>query len=76
MSGRLEHILLKTQHDRSMLSVNRAEIVAGKGISGDASFGREKRQILIVSRKVLQRFQLEPGDIRENLKHGDSGAGS
>jgi MOSC domain-containing protein YiiM len=50
-----------------MLSMDRAEIVAGKGITGDVSFGREKRQILIVSEKVLQRHQLQPGEIRENL---------
>jgi MOSC domain-containing protein YiiM len=54
-----------------MLSVDRAEIVAGKGISGDASFGREKRQILIVAGKVLQRYELLPGEIRENLVVAD-----
>ena len=67
MSGIITHILLKSGHDRSMQAVKSATVVAGQGISGDASFGREKRQILIVSESVLSRFQLQPGDIRENF---------
>jgi MOSC domain-containing protein YiiM len=54
-----------------MQAVEKAEIIAGQGISGDASFGREKRQILLVSERVLNHFQLKPGDIRENLVIAD-----
>jgi MOSC domain-containing protein YiiM len=42
-------------------------LVANKGIEGDASYGRLKRQILLVSKDVLSEFNLQPGVLRENI---------
>ena len=45
----------------------RLSIVANKGISGDASFGRRTRQILLVASDTLASLNLNPGDLRENI---------
>ena len=50
-----------------MKPMSQIEVVASQGISGDAAQGRKNRQILIVSRAVLDAHNLEPGDIRENI---------
>jgi MOSC domain-containing protein YiiM len=47
------------------------DIVTGKGISGDASYGRKKKQILIASTSLLSQLRLHPGDLRENIVVGD-----
>jgi MOSC domain-containing protein YiiM len=41
--------------------------VAGKGLEGDASYGRRTRQILMMEAETLDRFSLAPGSTRENL---------
>jgi MOSC domain-containing protein YiiM len=43
------------------------EIVADKGISGDAAFERTNRQILLISNEILTEYDLNPGDLRENI---------
>lgn len=50
-----------------MESRETVNLVADKGIIGDAAFGRMKRQILLVSKNVLLEFNLQPGEIRENI---------
>ena len=41
--------------------------VDGKGLDGDVSYGRTKRQVLFVERETLDEFGLQPGQVRENI---------
>lgn len=50
-----------------MKPVESALAVTGKGLQGDASFGREKRQVLVVENETLEEFGLPVGDVRENI---------
>jgi MOSC domain-containing protein YiiM len=50
-----------------MREVPEAYAVAGKGLEGDASYGRGSRQVLIMEAEVLDRFGLAPGIARENI---------
>jgi MOSC domain-containing protein YiiM len=61
------HLYLKKNPHQEMESRKTLNLVAEKGIVGDASYGRSKRQILIVSKEVLSEFNLHPGEIRENI---------
>ncbi len=50
-----------------MTEVAVATAISGKGLIGDASFGRRNRQVLLVDLKTLNEFGLRPGDVRENV---------
>ena len=65
--GIVESIFIKTERGRAVLAVERAVAVAGKGLTGDLSFGKRSRQVLLTSTEELSEFGLSPGDIRENL---------
>jgi MOSC domain-containing protein YiiM len=67
MSGTVESLFLKPASGQPMQPVDHFQMVAGKGIDGDAAFGRNRRQVLIVDRTVLDQFGLKPGDLRENV---------
>lgn len=67
MNGEILHLHLKTAHSAPMQPAQAATAVAGKGFHGDVSFGREKRQILIIEAETLRKFDLQPGQVRENL---------
>jgi len=67
MSGRINNVFIKPAHGSPMRAVELVEAHDGRGLQGDASYGRGKRQVLIIEREVLQQFELEPGQIRENL---------
>ncbi|MEW6567418.1 MAG: MOSC domain-containing protein, partial [Chloroflexota bacterium] len=41
--------------------------VAGMALEGDASFGRRRRQVLLIEEEVLLRLDLRPGLARENV---------
>ena len=41
--------------------------MSGKGLDGDVSYGRPKRQVLFVERETLDEFGLQPGQVRENI---------
>lgn len=41
--------------------------VEGKGLEGDAAFGRGRRQVLLVDLQSLTDLGLHPGDVRENM---------
>ena len=70
MTGRIHNLYIKPDHGQPMLSVEAVEAVSGKGLIGDASFGRKKRQVLIIEAETLQHFGLSPGQVRENLTVG------
>jgi MOSC domain-containing protein YiiM len=61
------NLFIKPDNSQSMLTVDQAEAVAGKGLEGDRSFGHPKRQVLLVSSQVLDSLDLSPGVIRENV---------
>ncbi len=67
MDGKILHLQLKPRHGVPMKPVASALAVAGKGLKGDASFGRDKRQILTIENETLKEFGLPIGDVRENI---------
>jgi MOSC domain-containing protein YiiM len=50
-----------------MQPTEHVEAVSGKGIREDASYGRARRQILLVSEDTLTQFDIHPGQVRENI---------
>ncbi len=50
-----------------MAAVSTVTAVSGKGILGDASYGKRNRQVLLIDSETLSDFQLNPGDVRENV---------
>ena len=54
-----------------MREVDNCVVIAGEGLKGDrhrrADGSRSKRQILLMDRETLGRFQLSDGVIRENI---------
>ncbi|MGA7932687.1 MAG: MGMT family protein [Kovacikia sp.] len=61
-------LFTKAQPDRTMIESQRLKLQRGYGIEGDlnASVG-SPRQVLIVSQLTLQAFDLQPGDLSENI---------
>lgn len=66
-SGVVTHLFLKTGRQAPMKPMEEIECLEGKGILGDASFGRRSRQVLIVEQEILESLSLEPGVLRENI---------
>ena len=50
-----------------MAAASTVTAVSGKGILGDASYGKRNRQVLLIDSETLSDFQLNPGDVRENV---------
>lgn len=50
-----------------MVAVEAAEAKSGKGLVNDLSFGRSRRQVLLIDIETLKEFDLSPGDVKENL---------
>lgn len=71
MSGRIHKLFIKPGHGQPMRPVEAVEAVTGQGLLGDASYGRSKRQVLVIERETLLRFGLEPGQVRENMTISD-----
>lgn len=67
MAGRITHLFLKEERALPMRSVTAVTAIAGKGLEGDAAFGRERRQVLLVGQSTLSDFDLQPGMLRENM---------
>jgi MOSC domain-containing protein YiiM len=65
--ARVTHLFVKPHKGAPMQPRERLRLLAGKGIQGDAAFGRPRRQVLLVSAQVLERFRLNPADLRENI---------
>ncbi len=50
-----------------MEAVSTVTAVSGEGLLGDASYGKRNRQVLLIDSETLGDFQLNPGDVRENV---------
>ena len=50
-----------------MEAVSTVTAVSGEGILGDASYGKRGRQVLLIDLETLDEFELNPGDVKENL---------
>jgi MOSC domain-containing protein YiiM len=70
MSGRIHNLFIKPAHGEAMRAVEAVQAEGGQGLAGDASYGRGKRQVLIVERETLLHFELQPGQVRENMVIG------
>jgi MOSC domain-containing protein YiiM len=69
--GKVIHLFRKPGRWLSMEAVEEIQAIAGKGLVNDASYGKEKRQVLLVGRQVLEEFGLQAGDVRENITVDD-----
>lgn len=65
--GRVANLFLKTAHQQPMTAVRDVRAVEAEGLEGDVSFGRSKRQVLLIEAEVLDRYGLIPGAVRENI---------
>jgi len=70
MSGRIHNLFIKPAHGQPMRAVQAVQADGGQGLAGDASYGRGKRQVLIIEQETLRRFELQPGQVRENMVIG------
>jgi MOSC domain-containing protein YiiM len=50
-----------------MLQAEHVEAVEMQGLRSDHSYGRARRQVLLVESETLQEFELSPGLLRENI---------
>jgi hypothetical protein len=67
MSGRITNLYLKPGHGQPLIAVNEATADSGQGLIGDISYGRRKRQVLIIEKETLEHFDLIPGQVKENV---------
>ena len=67
MSGTITNMFIKVGHGKPMKAVDEVRLEDGRGIVGDLSFDRKKRQVLVIDETTLDYFGLEPGQVRENL---------
>ena len=75
MNGLVTNLFVKPGHRLPMVEKSEIELIAGKGIIGDRSFGRSSRQILLVDQAVVKSYALQPGWLRENLTVRDADLG-
>ena len=61
MSGRLEAIWLKRERGAPMNAVTQVTAEAGGGLSGDANFGRTRRQVTLIEKEVFEALNDEFG---------------
>lgn len=65
--GKVVHLQIKPAHGAPMEPAQVVEAVAGNGLRGDAAYGRDKRQVLVIERETLEGFGLGMGEVRENV---------
>jgi MOSC domain-containing protein YiiM len=67
MSATIIHLQLKPAEGAPMKPMSSVTAITGYGLKEDANAGRNKRQVLIIERELLDEFQLPIGDVRENI---------
>jgi hypothetical protein len=58
MAGRVEAIWVKRSVRGVMDPADEVDMVAGKGVARDASFGRSRRQVTLIETEVFDRVRL------------------
>ncbi len=64
--GLITNLFVARRKRAPMQPVNQLEVTVD-GIIGDRSFGRENRQVLIMDVELLEKHDLIPGVVRENV---------
>jgi MOSC domain-containing protein YiiM len=67
MNAKIDSLHLKTAHGAPMKPVEKTTADTGMGLQGDVSYGRAKRQVLLVEKETLSEYGLKPGQTRENV---------
>jgi len=67
MKGTITHLYLKPGHGQEMRPVSSTVAETGQGLVGDASYGKKKRQVLLIEQETLDEFGLVPGQVKENV---------
>ncbi|MGE0158324.1 MAG: MOSC domain-containing protein [Gemmatimonadales bacterium] len=57
MAGRVEAIWVKRSHGGVMDPAAEVDLVVGKGIVRDASFGRSRRQVTVIEKETFDRVR-------------------
>jgi len=66
--GKIVAVQLCPGHRKAMLPVEFAEAVEKTGLRGDVhALPDSSRQVLLVERETLDRFDLAPGQVKENI---------
>jgi len=66
--GKIVAVQLCPGHRKAMLPVEYAEAVEKTGLKGDVhALPDSSRQLLLIERETLDHFDLEPGQVKENI---------
>lgn len=66
--GIVEHLFLKKERKKPLLSSERLNLLQKYGIEGDKNSDRHSpRQVLIVDQQDLNELSISPGELRENI---------
>ncbi|HUF74731.1 MAG TPA: MOSC domain-containing protein [Longimicrobiales bacterium] len=71
MAGRVEAIWLKRAVRGPMDPADEVSLVAGKGIDGDANFGRSKRQVTIIEREAFDEVRRSLPDAEPSMRRAN-----
>jgi MOSC domain-containing protein YiiM len=71
MAGRVEAIWLKRAVRGVMDPAVEVDLVAGKGIAGDASFGRWRRQVTLIEKEVFDRVKAALPDVEPVMRRAN-----
>jgi MOSC domain-containing protein YiiM len=71
MAGRVEEIWIKRAVRGVMDATEEATLIAGKGIAGDANYGRSKRQVTIIEREVFDRIRRSLPDAQPHMRRAN-----
>ena len=66
MKATVKHLFVKYVHGESLVSVNKIAVSVVEGIIGSVP-SLPYRQVLLLPATTLQEFELQPGDLRENI---------
>jgi MOSC domain-containing protein YiiM len=67
MHGKIVNLYVKPSHKQSLTEVSTVQAESNMGLIGDVSYGRSKRQVLLIEKETLDEFGLVPGQIKENI---------
>ena len=71
MAGRVEAIWRKRAVRGPMDPVDEVSLVAGKGIDGDANYGRSKRQVTIIEREAFDEVRTALPDAQASMRRAN-----